>query len=432
MKNILKFKKRILFVGDSLNTTSGLAYAIASIIKKFYQSKKYEIGFVTVSGADTTQDGMLVQGKEFIEISKNIKIYNTQILDNHKAVLFDSAIQDFKPDIVFSVLDPWVLDQISLSRYRRTFFWACYLTIETPRYPEYVIFPTHIDNSIRKSIKKLIGSSDLIIPCTKMAEKNLKKMGLKPSKQIYLGIDIDKKIKKEISKKEAFGKFVDENNFIFMTVGVNSDRKKIAKVIEAFYKFKQKVKDSGNKYRLYIHSDLDRRAGGTDLRTMVNELKINESILIPSQYQKNIGIDKTSLYRKYSACDCYIGLAGGEGFGYGFIEAMLHKKPIIYIDYGGHVEFCKNVGLSVKISDYDYIMNAHIEFALADTNNASNQMMKIAKNKNVKEINVEKGYEFVQSIDWEIQSKEIMNRIEENFVEKQEDPYVNLPLKRII
>jgi len=41
-----------------------------------------------------------------------------------------------------------------------------------------------------------------------------------------------------------------------------------------------------------------------------------------------------------SACDAYISLHRGEGFGLGIAEAMLFAKPVIVTDWSASTEFC--------------------------------------------------------------------------------------------
>ena len=63
-------------------------------------------------------------------------IYNCQLMDANKYKLFDDYILKEKPDIVYSLIDPWNLDQIELSSFRDTFYWVAHCLFETPEYPE--------------------------------------------------------------------------------------------------------------------------------------------------------------------------------------------------------------------------------------------------------------------------------------------------------
>ncbi len=50
----------------------------------------------------------------------------------------------------------------------------------------------------------------------------------------------------------------------------------------------------------------------------------------------------------YAACDAYVSLHRGEGFGIGMAEAMSFGKPVIATDYSANTEFCKT-GVSIPV-----------------------------------------------------------------------------------
>ena len=428
-------KQKILFAGDSITYTTGLSYVILSLIKQFYKTGEYEIGYATISGADTTKETFCKDKTGLLkDIGESITFFNAQLLDANKAVQFDRAIDYFSPNIVISMIDPWIQDSIAYSAYRKNFYWINYVTIETPKYPEYCLFPTPVNKTPRKSLKEIMGSADLLIPCTKMGKSCLEGLGLNPIDSIPLGIDLEEEVKQNILKKDAFGSSVSEDDFIFFTVSTNSERKMLAKIIESFYKFKLKINDTKNKYKLYMHVDITRQQGGTDLQGVVSEYKLNNSVFFPTGLNSNKGIPKQELYRRIKACDCAIGLSGGEGYGYLYLESWLHKKPVIYIDYGGHVEFCKDAGLPVKVNDFTYAMNADIHFALADTDDCAKQMAKIVSDKSLARKLGENGWYYIQRLSWDIVGKNFIDIIKEKYreKEKEEDLLTSFKFKRIV
>lgn len=401
-------KRRVLFVSDTLAGTTGLAYIAKNFVDFFYR-KNWTIGYANIAGKDISKlEDCKVQGQDFLKVAKNTQFYNVQLFDKNKSNLFDDVIKKFKPDVVISIHDPWTLDQIAYSAYRHTFFWAAYLTIEAPVYPDHVIYPTHVFPHLRKSIKYTLQSVDLCIPCTKMAYNALQDWNLNLVDNVYCGIDLSQKIKEPVLKKSVFGPNVEEDDFIFITVGINSERKRLHKVIDSFEKFLDKIRetkyegifDDYKKYKLYIHSDFDKSQGGTDLKSVIKESPYRSQIYLPGNYVSGIGVSKKELYRKYKASDCYIGLSSGEGFGYGYVEAAMHSKPVIYINYGGHVEFCKDFGLSVKVNDYIYAINAAIKWAIADSNDCANQMIKIASDKKLYNKLSSKCLQTIKQFDW--------------------------------
>ena len=230
-------KIKILFAGDSLSQTTGFSYVVSSIMKRFQATGRYEIGYATISGKDTTHEEIHRQGADFGEVFKDMKIYNVQLADREKAHLFEKAAKEFKPSIVLSSHDPWQLDQIVYSAYRDSYFWVSYLTVETPVYPEYVMNPTPIISTSRKSIADTLSKADMVIPHTKMGYNALKRLGITPHNSIYSGLDIYDRCRDDVKKHDVFEGTAKDTDFIFMTMGINSERKKTDKVIESFYKF---------------------------------------------------------------------------------------------------------------------------------------------------------------------------------------------------
>lgn len=426
---------KILLCGFSLNTNQGLAYLSVSLLKKFYQKEFFDLAYATIAGPNTDISCVKIWGEDFVETAKKVKYYNTQLLDPATVLTFDNAVKEFKPNIVITLLDPWMLDQISYSVYRNTFFLVNYLTIETPEYPNFVMMPTQILPNPRKSIKNMLQASDLLIPVTKMGQKNLKSYGFEHvTENVYPGLDLEKIIKEPISKQSVFGNSLKEDDFIFMCMAVNNERKKIDRTLEAFAKFLYKKQSNANKYKLYLQCNVDQAGGGgTDLRELIHQLKINNNVLLLASYEQNVGLSKLDVYMKYKASDCFILLTGGEGFGYGYAEAIAHGKPVIYSNYGGHVEFCKDFGLPVSIKDFSYAAGAGIKFAIADTDHAADKMVQIVSDQKFRKKVEETGFEFCSSqFNWDKNFEVFYKLVFDNFKIWNSKANHNLPMKRII
>lgn len=435
-----KEKIRILFCGDSLSSFSGLASISANImlniakIENMLGKKKYEVAYATICGKDSEHKDFHTHGKEFEENFKDLKIYNCQVFEDYGKEVFDNAVKEFKPNIVFSNVDPWYLDPIALSSYRESYFWISYSTIETPFYPDNVMFPTKVIPRNRKSMKNLLQGVDLIIPVTNVGSTVFKDMGLKNvfNDPIYNGIDFSLRCMDDALKKsQVFGAFVEDNDFVFMTLGTNSERKKIDVVVEAFAKFLEKM-NWNKKYKLYMHTNVDERIGGTDLSTQILKLGLKDYVFAPQSFKSNKFMSKEDLYRRYQVSDCYIGLPAGEGFGIGNAEAMLHKKPVIYLDYGGPSDYLKDVGLPVKVKETFAARNVYMKWALADTDDAVRQMCRVASDDKLRKQLGEKSFEKVKDFNWDIITKQFDSVIVEKYDNFERSELSDLNLKRIV
>jgi glycosyltransferase involved in cell wall biosynthesis len=78
-----------------------------------------------------------------------------------------------------------------------------------------------------------------------------------------------------------------------MTVGRNSERKKIDQVLEAFAKFLNTRKDDRHKFKLYVHTNHIESCTGTDLVAQMMSLNIVDNTFFPSCFERNqVMLDK--------------------------------------------------------------------------------------------------------------------------------------------
>ena len=335
--------------------------------------------------------------------------------------MFDDFIYEEKPDIVFSLLDPWYLDQFEASIYRDSFYWVAWCLFETPEYPEFIKQPNFLNPvSPAKSLFNPLRNADLCIPVSKMGKKILEDHDIKCTDNIYLGIDYDLRCNDNLTKKEVFGDAVNNDTFIFMTVGRNSERKKIDMVIEAFAQFLKSHKSDKNKYKLYVHSDFIESVSGTDLITLSSDFGIIDNVLFPTCFQKKeIMLDK-DLYKRYKVCDAYIGLPAGEGFGLGFAEALLHDKPVIYLNYGAYKEYCTNYGYPVGVSAYYNARDIHMKWALPKLDEAAKHMSVCVDSKH----KVDSSEYMKNNFDWNtVIIPKLVSTVEENAIIKEKIPF---------
>ena len=403
---------KILFVGHSLSVQSASGTVLLELLKRFNNQKNFKVAYAAVSGREMDLEKVEKIYNTNVFSRYDIPLYNVQLTKHDTALQFDKIVENFRPNIVFSLHDPWYLDSIAYSDYKDTFMWIAYSTVEVPKYPEYVIAPTPILSATRKSIKEIWSFVDVLVPITEMGENAFFDLNLNYVDKIYCGVNLSSRQNKKELKSVVFGNVVPDDSFLFMSVGVNNERKKFDRLLEAFRLFLDKVTNP-IKYKLYIHSDTNKNFAGTDLVSAMQHLFLQKNIIF---CKPNSVYSIEDLYRRYNACDCYVSLTGGEGFGYGFVEAMLHSKPLIYTNYGGHVEFCKDFGLPVKVNDHFYASNAFMKFALADLEDASNQMLKISQDEQLRNSLSEHSYKFVcENFDWEKQFKKILVLVNEEY-----------------
>lgn len=71
------------------------------------------------------------------------------------------------------------------------------------------------------------------------------------------------------------------------------------------------------------------------LRELAAELGVADKLTFFERY-----LTQSDLYALVAACDVYLSLNRGEGFGLGVAEAMQMAKPVVVTDFGAPLEFC--------------------------------------------------------------------------------------------
>ena len=422
-------KTRVLIVGDSLANITGLSYVGLNFLKFFIKSKKYEVQYAVITGAKINNENMImVKESGNTAMFENVVFHNIIDKDKQKEI-FEKIVTTFKPHIVFTITDPWHLEIVAYSSLKESYYWIMYTTLEVPFYTDRVCSPSKLTKRNYISIHEIFKKVDLIIPVTNMGKQFFIDMKFNNvcTTNIYNGLDIDKKCNLSLKKSEIFKGQVNDDDFLFMTMGVNSERKMLDHTLLIFSKF-LKTLDKPEKCKLYLHSNVYYSFGGTDLVQVIYDLDIGNNIIA-------LGNDtltaKEELYKFYKVCDCYMAYPGGEGFSYGFAESMMHGKPVIYSNYGGHPEFATNGGLSVKIKEYRYAMKMGIKWGITDVDDAVDIMMRIYKDEQLRKDLGNSGEKWVKvNLDWSVIYGKLNNVLEVEYHSKKN--LYGFNLKRII
>jgi glycosyltransferase involved in cell wall biosynthesis len=282
---------------------------------------------------------------------------------------FDDVINKFSPHIVLTLQDPWNLETVAYSNFRYSYMWIAYSHIEVPDYSYRVLLNSAITHKSERSIFDILKRADVVLPVTQMGEETLEKMFFHKehltnvhNEWVYNGLEVEKACSVFKTKTEVFKGVIPEKSFLFGTIGVNSDRKKLESSIFSFHRFLEKTNFPKDVY-LYMHTHLHHSFGGTDLARVLYDYDLEKRCFGLKSYTT---VSKAHIFQIYKCLDVYIGFPGGEGFGYGFAEAMLHGIPVVYIDYGGHAEYAHFGGLPAKVKELQYASKMGMKLGVVD------------------------------------------------------------------
>ncbi len=93
--------------------------------------------------------------------------------------------------------------------------------------------------------------------------------------------------------------------------------------------------DDDAKLVLKIHCPQQSSGKLDELKTLARNLNISDKVVFITEF-----LPQNEIYALTNACDVYMSLHRGEGFGLGIAEAMSHAKPVIVTDWSASTEFC--------------------------------------------------------------------------------------------
>lgn len=133
-----------------------------------------------------------------------------------------------------------------------------------------------------------------------------------------------------------------------------------------------------------------------ELKALAAELGVADRFTVITDY-----LPHAELYSLTAACDVYISLHRGEGFGIGMAEAMLFAKPVVATDWSASSEFVKDGSampvpyklVPVKPDEYFVSMK---EWADADVSAAAAALRRLHDDQGFREEIGRRGKEFIE------------------------------------
>lgn len=336
-------KKRILIVGDSARLNTGYATVIRHIGNTLVGSgEDFEIAQLGTQNQSCVIDNNVQNKPRFTIYTPRFNTLDPT-KDRYGKETFDKIILEFRPHIVISVGDPWIVSYIGSSKYRHLYKWVIYIAIDGENYPSKLYWYRGV-----LDIKNIISSADYIIPFTDFGISVLKSIGIEPTLKINHGVDKDIFRKLLKSKSTIRGKFFEAPPFvslddaiIFTFVGRNQFRKNLGQLIQIWKVFKEKY-DKDNRCLLYFHTPSDDIKRGYNIVEILLYLGVDESIILNPYLTQTAGVSEQILNEIYNASDCMVSATTGEGWCLPLGEAQAAGTPSIVTGYSGHTEFIKD------------------------------------------------------------------------------------------
>lgn len=232
---------------------------------------------------------------------------------------------DWKADIVITLIDAWVLDP-NLHKFCRLCPWA------------------PIDHKpVPKKILERLKDSWAILSYSKYAVDQLNRVGLR-SYYIPHGVEIDDFRPLE-NRKEVRSKFgVPDNSFVVGMVAANQTgyptRKGFERIMPAV---KQLLMDGYDDLILYIHTLPTPELGGVNLIETIKLFGLEDHVYLPRPDVYPMGgMSREHMNELYNTFDVYAMPSNAEGFGLPLIEAQAAGVPVMATDFTSMTELCSS------------------------------------------------------------------------------------------
>lgn len=380
---------RILIYGDNFNDNSGFAKELRNLIPVFLEE-----------GHEVAQVALNYSGLPPRE--HKIKMYPTKILGVRSywaPEILDVAIDDFKPDLVFSIGDYFSLPHIVP-------------VLTKPGRCKWVHLGVVDGEPMRKEYAVASGWANYNLCQSKYGVRVLKETQEKVFKKSQAELfypPIDLEVYKPLNTEPLRAKFKTKDRFTILFVGRNQYRKNTPVLLEAVSKLTKIITN----IQILLHSTPTVSPTGTpdgfDLANLVEDYGLQEyvaSIKVCSMIPESV------MAEIYNSADCLCLPSFGEGFGLPIAEAMACGIPVIGNKCSSITELLEgDRGLLVSPSAHVW-QDGYTKHQVLNPDNLANAIKKVWENPILRDTYIENGKKFVKGLEKKSQGNKLLKIFE--------------------
>ena len=383
--------------------------------------------------------------------SNSFPIYPTSINDLGEYVKedrfgltsFPKYVEKFKPDLVWTCGDTWMLYHVAFVPNRDSFRWIGYVPIDGEPIPSkwgYVMENMDIAVAFGQYGMKVIEQ--------KAPKANLAYIYHGVNPEVFYPLSEQRKgeIRKELG--------IDPSKIVIGVVARNQPRKSFDKIFEAFFYLVsgsyiqcnacQKISvyphdlvdntfsplsfcshcksldcQKGRKREdltLYIHGTvLD---AGWDLFDLQRDYQIGDKVHLSPELKVGVGISEEKLNEVFNSFDIFTLPTRGEGFGLPILEAMSASIPVVVTDYSAHPEWAKGCGELVPPICLEAEVSSNIRRAIINMDQYVEALLKLIEDPKLRKKYGSKGRKVAEKMNWKGICKEWENLIDQTLLVK--------------
>ena len=416
-------RKKILIMSDSPKLHTGFAGVAKKIFTYLQRTGKYEIKCLGWFHQETPE-GVTYP---IISTEKDPQGRITQE-DKYGHKSFPGHVDAFKPNMVWTLGDMWMVDHVATARNRKDFHWVGYFPIDG--HPS----PSKWGATIR--------SMDTPIAYGKYGQEVIQQRA--PNAKIsYVYHGVDTKVFRPLAydqrmeaRRSIIG--VGPDKVVIGIVARNQPRKAFDKLFEAYFYILNgayiRCKDCGkitvfpydvvkkeihkvdtckhctsqnvkigvsrDDVRLYVHGAIV--DCGWDLLDLQNDFNLKGKVLVNPALKIGVGVNEETLNGVYNSFDIFTLPTRGEGFGLPILEAMSCGVPIVVTDYSAHPEWAGDGGILVKPAVLESEPLTNIRRAIIDMNYYVEALLRLIDNVELRKKYGEAGRKKAMQFDWTV------------------------------
>jgi len=427
-------RKKILVMTDSPKLHTGFATVGKKIFTYLNRTGKYEINCIGWFHQDGANEEV---SYPIWTTDKDDKGRLTQE-DKYAHKTFPTYVEKFKPDLVWTLGDMWMVDHVASAPNRKTFKWVAYFPIDG--HPSPSKWGPVVESM---DVAVAYGQYGMDVISKRAPRANLKYIYHGVDTNTFKPLDLDLKVE---ARKTIMGLGYDKK--VIGIVARNQPRKAFDKLLEAYfyilngmyakcsdckristYHFdiinkrlypvnicrhcggSNVVKgEERDDVRLYIHAAIV--DCGWDLLDLQNDFNLAGKVLVNPGLKIGVGVSDHTLNGVYNSFDIFTLPTRGEGFGLPILEAMSAGIPVVVTDYSAHPEWSRGCGELVPPITLESEPLTNIRRAVIDTDLYVTSLLKLLDDPELGKKYGEEGRKVAQQFAWEGICKQWENLID--------------------
>jgi len=301
---------------------------------------------------------------------------------SHGPENFERVIHEFKPNVVITLAEIWMIDWLHAHPVRPQFKWIGYFPLDGgPFYSPW--------EPMLKNVDELVAVSDF--------GRRVFQDGV-PSRRIHVihhGVDTAAfRPLAERARLKSHERF--RGKFVIGCVARNQPRKNIPALVKAFARLCERI----DNLHLYLH--MNPCDVGYDIVTLLHRYGLEGKADVSGpDFSLHQALEDEQLNRLYNVFDLTVLPSAGEGFGLPIIESFAAGVPVVATDYSACSELVRGRGELVRILTTTTVGANLIEHAVIDVDDLAACVEKLYRNPALAKQYSEAGLAFARSLCWD-------------------------------